>query len=427
MFAFVILFVLLGPAVRANAIDAERPGTASDLQGKLVFAHVLYRHGDRTPVDPYPTDPWRDPKYWPTGWGQLTNIGKRQHYELGKWLRRRYNSLLNETYSNQEVYIQSTDVDRTLMSALSNLAGMFPPKGKDIWNEGLAWQPIPIHTIPENEDSVLANKKPCPAYKYALSKLLHTEFFQKLDKRFASLYEYLTKMTGRKINTLETAEKIYDTFVIEEKYNLTLPEWSKKVYPSDDLYYIAVLSFAVDTYTRPLARLKTGPLLKDILQRFQDKANNNLNPNRSLWIYSAHDTTVANLLNTLGVFELHSPPYTACIMLEMRLIESTPFISVFYKNTTAEPFLMSIPACGKQCPLERMYELYSDVLPGDWDAECGMSMFSMTYEDASVTPAMTIVVSGSLFVFTIVLIYIGIVYYRRRQYFDYRWYMHIDS
>lgn len=41
MFAFVILFVLLGPAVRANAIDAERPGTASDLQGKLVFAHVV--------------------------------------------------------------------------------------------------------------------------------------------------------------------------------------------------------------------------------------------------------------------------------------------------------------------------------------------------------------------------------------------------
>lgn len=147
------------------------------------------------------------------------------------------------------------------------------------------------------------------------------------------------------------------------------------------------------------------------MQRFQDKANNNLNPNRSLWIYSAHDTTVANLLNTLGVFEvssnellllyiylilcyflirqLHSPPYTACIMLEMRLIESTPFISVFYKNTTAEPFLMSIPGCGKQCPLERMYELYNDVLPGDWDAECGMSMFSMTYEDASVTPAMS--------------------------------------
>lgn len=26
-------------------------------QGTLLFATILYRHGDRTPIDPYPTDP----------------------------------------------------------------------------------------------------------------------------------------------------------------------------------------------------------------------------------------------------------------------------------------------------------------------------------------------------------------------------------
>lgn len=34
----------------------------------------IFRHGDRTPVDPYPNDPWKDRIYWPEGYGQLTNV-----------------------------------------------------------------------------------------------------------------------------------------------------------------------------------------------------------------------------------------------------------------------------------------------------------------------------------------------------------------
>lgn len=68
-------------------------------EDKLIFAHVvrdldpilkftsqisllfsslrqLNRHGDRTPIDPYPNDPWKDPAHWTAGWGQLTNVSK---------------------------------------------------------------------------------------------------------------------------------------------------------------------------------------------------------------------------------------------------------------------------------------------------------------------------------------------------------------
>lgn len=54
------------------------------------FAAIVFRHGDRTPVDPYPTDPWKNESLWPVKFGELTNIGKMQHYALGKWLRQRY-------------------------------------------------------------------------------------------------------------------------------------------------------------------------------------------------------------------------------------------------------------------------------------------------------------------------------------------------
>lgn len=40
------------------------------------------------------------------------------------------------------------------MTALSSLAGLYPPEGKDVWNERIQWQPIPVHTVPEKMDEV---------------------------------------------------------------------------------------------------------------------------------------------------------------------------------------------------------------------------------------------------------------------------------
>lgn len=34
----------------------------------------LYRHGDRTPISPYPTDPYRNETSWPVPYGELTNV-----------------------------------------------------------------------------------------------------------------------------------------------------------------------------------------------------------------------------------------------------------------------------------------------------------------------------------------------------------------
>ena len=64
----------------------------------------------------------------------------------------------------QEIVVRSTDVDRTLMSAMSNLAGLYPPAGYWKWNADLAWQPIPVHTVPQVEDMLLSSHATCPRY-----------------------------------------------------------------------------------------------------------------------------------------------------------------------------------------------------------------------------------------------------------------------
>ncbi|KJH47685.1 hypothetical protein DICVIV_06209 [Dictyocaulus viviparus] len=88
----------------------------------------VWRHGDRAPVGTYPTDIHQE-SAWPNGWGELTEMGMRQQYALGKVLRKRYIDIeepfINKQYNSKQVYIRSTDVNRTLVSAYANLAGMF--------------------------------------------------------------------------------------------------------------------------------------------------------------------------------------------------------------------------------------------------------------------------------------------------------------
>jgi len=75
------------------------------LDTSLETVFVIYRHGDRTPVSPYPTDPWKDRSNWPVGFGQLTPRGKMMQYNLGKYLRNRYGNLLSEQYDEKAIYV----------------------------------------------------------------------------------------------------------------------------------------------------------------------------------------------------------------------------------------------------------------------------------------------------------------------------------
>uniref|UniRef100_A0A6M2E009 acid phosphatase n=1 Tax=Xenopsylla cheopis TaxID=163159 RepID=A0A6M2E009_XENCH len=371
--------------------------------GELIFAHVIFRHGDRTPIDPYPTDPWGYRKFWPTGWGQLTNTGKKQHYELGKYLRKRYQNLISDHYDREEVYVRSTDVDRTLMSAMSNLAGLYPPVEDQVWNPDLLWQPIPVHTIPEKMDYVLAAKKFCPAYSAELDRVLSSPEYRKINAKNAELYKYLTAQTGRLISNIEGVERIYNCLFIEDLYNKTLPDWTMDVYP-DKMINISILSFKTYTRTDLLKRLKTGPLLKEILLRFKDKIRGKLTPNRSLWIYSAHDTTVANILNTLGAFYPHNPPYTACVMLELRKRADEYFVELYYRVDGVTNQL-KLNLCGDVCPLDKAFRSYAHLMPLDWDRECStstrlLSLVGVEGDNANLFAAIG-VVAGAVVVVTI--------------------------
>ncbi|XP_055637636.1 prostatic acid phosphatase-like [Toxorhynchites rutilus septentrionalis] len=397
-------------------------------EGKLLFAQALYRHGDRTPLEPYPNDPWKDPSHWTTEWGQLTNTGKQRHLELGRWLRNRYRELLSATYSKDDIYVRSTDIDRTIMSAQANLAGLYPPVGADVWDSTIQWQPIPVHTVPVELDTLLQTSKFCPAFEQVLKQHERSVEFQAYNQSLESLYRYLTTHTGSIVNSPTSIQSLHSNLHIEELHNFTLPEWTWKVYPQP-LWEISARAYAMETNTTPLARFKVGPLIKELLTRFEKKLHKKLTPNRSLWVYSVHDITIVNLLNGLRLFDLHNPPFAACLMLELRQPSSgKPYISIYYKNTTAEPEALEIPNCGTRCPLHRMFKVYEDVIPGDWDRECQVSLSNAESNVNETFGNMVYIVAISSITIIVVMLLVLVVYWKQVSgYHNDRWYLCIDG
>lgn len=85
----------------------------------------------------------------------------------------------------------------------------------------------------------------------------------------------------------------------------SLPLWADLVMaPHDDFEDLAIQWFTIFTPTTEMKKLRSGFLLKEILERFMNETHSTLSSNPNLWMYFAHDITIANMLNSLGVFEV---------------------------------------------------------------------------------------------------------------------------
>ncbi|XP_031634016.1 prostatic acid phosphatase-like [Contarinia nasturtii] len=385
-----IVVVLFSVFVFSTAKSSiRRNQSAYSDEPQLIFAHVIHRHGDRNPIRSYPNDPWKDEEqFWEEGFGQLTNIGINQEYELGTYLRKRYASLLGDGgYSNDNVYIQSTDVDRTLNSAQAVAAGLFPPENDQIWNADLLWQPIPIHTIPKEMDHVLYAGRPCSRYQRAMRKHLQSLEYTTLMAKHKQLFDYLQENAGIQIHSLDDVDILYNTLWIEQLKEKSLPFWTDEVFlPGSDFEMLAYLNFRLATNTTEMARLTVGFLIRDILDRFSSKIESTLLPNRSLHIYSAHDSTIANFLNAIGLFELHNPPYASSLHIELYKLNADHYMQIFYRNSSDENLQpLEIPLCGQNCSLEMFRSIYSEIIPTEtFEEECELPFYLEILEGSNI-------------------------------------------
>ncbi|MBZ3878848.1 Prostatic acid phosphatase [Sciurus carolinensis] len=303
--------------------------------------------------------------------------GMEQHYELGQYIRKRYGKFLNESYKHEQaswgVYIRSTDLDRTLMSAMTNLAALFPPEGISIWNPSLPWQPIPVHTVSLSEDRLLYLPfRNCPRFQELESETLKSEEFQKRLHPYKDFIETLPALSGFHGQDLFGIwSKVYDPLYCEGVHNFTLPSWATKdtMTKLKELSELSLLSLYGIHKQKEKSRLQGGVLVNEILNHMKSATRS---PNyRKLIMYSAHDTTVSALQMALEVYNGILPPYAACHFTELYLEKGEYFVEMYYRNETQhEAYALTLPGCTPSCPLEKFAELVAPVIPQDWATEC---------------------------------------------------------
>lgn len=139
------------------------------------------------------------------------------HFQLGRYLRDRYECILGPDYSPDKIYIRSTNTERTLESAKYNTAGIFAPWSVKSWRNALNYAPVKIHTVPVHEDYLLFQKSPCKRADQLRQHVIESD--QAILNEYPALISYLEKHSGS-FKTVDDFYSLYDSLRIEKMARL---------------------------------------------------------------------------------------------------------------------------------------------------------------------------------------------------------------
>lgn len=294
----------------------------------LLMVLETFRHGAREPIYGW----WnaKDSKHW----GELTPVGMRQHYNLGRALRKIYieeNQFLSPNFNPEEMFVQSTDVNRTIVSVLSQLYGFYPLGSGPKLPEGLntsfeeppfaylektketdfglpfAFQPIPVHSIPYNQDFMLRSWdfSICNVSQDIYKQIQNSDVYKQMNVDYKQTLEEVGNMlnlTKTQIEhlTINDVSDIYDVFMTDIWSNKPLPQnISKELWTNMTVIYNFVIYYYLGGINE-ISRFYSTPFFREIIKSFDAKLANPKNPLK--WkTYSAHDWTVATFTTALNL------------------------------------------------------------------------------------------------------------------------------
>ena len=198
---------------------------------KLIFAELHIRHGARAPntLDVNGTGKDMFGIKW-TAPGELTPMGKRMQYLLGLRNRKRYiidqKNFISEIYDPHEITVYSSDLNRTLQSAISHIQGFYPiflHNGEKLEPEQCdkAVPPLDINNIKEiEEQKKILNDSALPYYMNIIP--IHFVFFRN------TTYNCSLKLRDIFLNNFNSSNLLIE---IVDEFNKKYYEQLKDIFP----------------------------------------------------------------------------------------------------------------------------------------------------------------------------------------------------
>ena len=322
----------------------------------------ICRHGARGPLYPEYDETWPEDQY-----NELTNVGMSEHFYLGKALAKRYPEILKPPYNPDTILIRSTNADRTIASAVSQLNGIYYEAGANItlYQESIAHPPydfnvnildnltnaalpssiypLPIHIL-MNEYQLNMTIQPldCPSVDYQNNiyvnqTLLFAEYLNYFDpimQEIANWYETIN------ITNLQLVDfqHIGDTMICDYYANRTMPNFNWSVHSkiwNDTLFLTYSINFFQQLATRTQSEIYSVPLFTQIRSFMENVMNNS--SQLQFVLLSGHDDTLLPMLTALNI----TTP--ACLFAN------------YLKNITNDP-LCTYPIFASQM----IFELWND-------------------------------------------------------------------
>lgn len=346
---YLILWLILNVVPNFEALPSKQDllnelVNVPPAEDTLLFAHVLFRHGDRTPtsISTYANDPNKYASYWPIGVGQLTKLGMLETYKLGLELRKRYDNFLGNVYFPDLIGGLSSPKPRCKTSLQSVFAALFPPSEEEQFIADLQWRPIAYEYLSDNEDDTFALYE-CDNYW----NLTH----EVTDKSLFDLYDYLTEQTGEPIRNSSALFILHETISVTIKLGKPQPKWVFNIYPEP------LRSACREVYYDMLQqRLRLGAsglyrrLTSDIVKKLEGKLSP---PRRKMMLYSAHEQTLVYALGGIEAYSGQVPKLASYLAFEWHYINQTYGLKVLFQNyDEVAPVPINILQQGEFCPLE---------------------------------------------------------------------------
>lgn len=140
---------------------------------------------------------------------------------------------------------------------------------------------------------------------------------------------------------------------------------------------LAKRNLALLTETPFMKKVKGGAIITEIVDNMIKKRSRILAPERSIFIYSAHDVTLVNLMRALNVISQTSkkPDYSATFVVELHhsVIYENDFevkIVYYYDSEDKFPKELTIDGCEEPCSLTNFVKSIDAVILRNYDDIC---------------------------------------------------------